>query len=104
MKLAILIVTAISLGPSCTAPADNYDTLTADSLASVRFETFTRLLRPVQEWIAWISGSYPSLVGHVPERDCAITMINNRPAAIVSARLLACYHDRGTEQIGCKAT
>jgi hypothetical protein len=46
MKLAILIVTAISLGPSCTAPADNYDTLTADSLASVRFETFTRLLRP----------------------------------------------------------
>jgi hypothetical protein len=29
MKLAILIVTAISLGLSCTAPADNYDTLAA---------------------------------------------------------------------------
>src|SRR5260370_31461288 len=46
MKLAISIVTPISLGPSCTAPADNYDTLAADSFASVRFETFTRLLRP----------------------------------------------------------
>ena len=29
MKLAILIVTAISLGLSCAAPADNYDTLAA---------------------------------------------------------------------------
>ena len=29
MKLSILIVTAISLGLSCTAPADNYDTLAA---------------------------------------------------------------------------
>ena len=29
MKLAISIVTAISLGLSCTAPADNYDTLAA---------------------------------------------------------------------------
>jgi hypothetical protein len=29
MKLAILIVMAISVGLSCTAPADNYDTLAA---------------------------------------------------------------------------
>jgi hypothetical protein len=29
MKLAISIVTAISLGLNCTAPADNYDTIAA---------------------------------------------------------------------------
>jgi len=51
MKLAILIVTAISLGLSCTAPAMNYDTLAAKGY----------------RWVA-IHGPYASTTEHGVQR------------------------------------